>query len=359
MRTLKRFINNCVIIVILSLILLGCEKQGANSSIEPVSKSDFYLDTIVDIRIYDSIDNVDEVFEQAFNRIGELENILSVHIEGSDLYKIKESAGINPVEVSDETLYVIEKSIYYSQISNGYFDITAGPLIDLWRIDPPTGYVPTQKELDIALNKINYKDIIIDKNNSTVMLKEKGMIANLGAIAKGYIADEVKKVLIDNGVEHAIINLGGNVMLLGDKPDGSDYSIGIQDPSSDRNSYLGLIKISDYSLVSSGDYERYFIQDGKKYHHILNPFTGYPADNEIRQVTIISSTSLACDSLSTTTFLLGLEEGLKLLENLEGVEGVFITSDNQVVLTSGIGDSFVFDEHNYGSTYTVIKNTTN
>ncbi|MFZ7131407.1 MAG: FAD:protein FMN transferase [Eubacteriales bacterium] len=343
-------------LISLMLFLMGCSPSTDDKN-DFVSESNFYLDTIVNIKIYNPTDKTEEIFDKVFNRIEVLEKTLSVHIKGSDLYHIKENAGIKPVKVSEETFFVIEKSIHYAEISQGCFDITTGPLIDLWNINPPEGHVPTQEELKDVSNIIDYKKIVLDKDNLTIFLEDKGMIANLGAIAKGYIADEVKKVLIENEVERAIINLGGNVLLVGDRSDGSDYSIGVQDPLSDRGAYLGLIKSKHNSLVSSGDYERYFIKDGKKYHHILNPFTGYPADNELMQVTIISHNSIDADALSTTTFLLGLDKGINLIEEMDNIEGVFITKDHKIYLTSGIQDKFVFDEEDYGQIYEVIKNT--
>jgi len=330
-------------------------KEKENDIGEFVSKSDFYLDTLVDIKIYDPNEDSEAIIDKAMARIDELEKLLSVHIENSDLFNIKENAGIKPVKVSDETLYVLKKSIKYAQLSNGHFDITTGPLVDLWAIDPPNGHVPTEEELKETLPKIDYKKIIIDEQNKTVMLQDKGMIANLGAIAKGYIADEVKTVLLDNGVKHGIINLGGNVLLVDNKPDNIDFKIGVQDPSSDRGAYLGLLNAKDISIVSSGNYERYFEVDGKRYHHILDPFTGFPTENEIQQITILSKKSIDGDGLSTTGFLLGLDGAMNLIESLEDIEAIFITVDNKIYLTSGVGEQFVFDEANYSDKYEVIK----
>ncbi|MFZ7121301.1 MAG: FAD:protein FMN transferase [Eubacteriaceae bacterium] len=340
-----------LIILIISMLLFN---SCSNNAEELVTKSDFYLDTIVNIKIYDPNKNSELIIDKAFERIQQLEKMLSVHIEGSDLYKIQENAGFKSSVVSDETYYVIGKSCYYSSISQGHFDITAGPLIDLWRIDPPEGYVPSEDELEEVLSKIDYKKIIMDEEKKSIKLLEKGMIANLGAIAKGYIADEVKKVLEENGVEHGIINLGGNVLLVGDKKENTDFKIGVQDPSSNRGEYLGLIHGDDVSIVSSGDYERYFTVDGKRYHHILDPFTGFPADNEIKQVTIISEFSIDGDALSTTTFLLGLEKGLDLINSIKGADAIFITKNNEIHVTSGIVDEFEFDEENFGDVYEVI-----
>lgn len=339
------------------MTITGCSDKKSNEGLEQeyVSKADFYLDTIVDIKIYNPDKKSQEIIDKAMERIAVLEGILSIHVEGSDLWNIKESAGIKPVQVSKETIEVIKAGIKYSEYTNGIFDITTGPLVDLWSIDPPNGHVPTEKELETTLPKINYKNILIDEEKSTVFLKDKGMIVNLGAIAKGYIADEVKEILVENDVKSAIINLGGNVLLVGGKSDHSPFKIGVQNPDSDRGAYLGVVDARDISVVSSGDYERYFEVEEKKYHHILNPITGYPADNELRQVTILSKLSVDGDGLSTSTFLLGLKDGMKLIENMDDVEGVFVTKDHKIYITSGIKDSFVFDETNYGKDYILVK----
>lgn len=348
----------CILAIITTLFTIaGCTDNQNNQGVQQkyISKTDFYLDTVVDIKIFNPDSKSEEIIDKAMERIRALEEVLSIHIEGSDLWNIKENAGVKPVEVSKETIEVVKASLKYSDYTNGLFDITTGPLVDLWAINPPSGHVPTEEELQIALSKINYHNMIIDEENNTIFLRDKGMIANLGAIAKGYIADEVKEILVENGVKSAIINLGGNVLLVGGKPDNGGFKVGVQDPGSDRGAYLGVIDAKDLSIVSSGDYERYFEVEGKRYHHILNPATGYPADNEIRQVTILSKLSVDGDGLSTSTFLLGLKDGMELIENIDDVEGIFITKDNKIYLTSGISDSFVFDEINYGEQYTVVK----
>ncbi|QSX08964.1 FAD:protein FMN transferase [Alkalibacter rhizosphaerae] len=336
-----------ILVVLVSMMLTGC----GNNNVESISDNEFLLDTVVSIRLYDVPEEKSELIDRSFDLIEELENQLSVHKDGSDLYNIKINAGIKPVSVSEHTIKVIQRSMDYAKITEGKFDITAGPLIDLWNIQPPTGHVPTQGELEAALTKIDYRKLVIDEDKQTVFLKEEGMIANLGAIAKGYIADVVKEFLLEEGIEHAIINLGGNVLLVGGRVDGTDFRIGVQDPDATRNTYLGVIKTSDASLVSSGDYERYFEQDGIRYHHILDPDTGYPSDTEIRQVSIVSPLSVDGDALSTTLFLLGLDQGLALIESMEGVDAVFVTHDHKVVVTEGLKDHFEFNDDEYSEIY--------
>ena len=321
-----------ITILILIFINTSCRRQE-----EIISDRAFALDTLVEIKLYQyeggRLD--DSIIAGAFGLISSLEDTLSVHVEGSDTYYLKENAGIAPTQVSEITYKVIQDSLKYSELTGGLFDVTTGPLIDLWAIDPPYGHVPTQQELDAVLPLIDYRDIEF-LQDSTIELKKEGMIVNLGAIAKGTIADEVKDYLIDRGVKNAMINLGGNILLVGSKLGGNDFSIGIQDPNDDRGRYLLIVHINDEALVSSGDYERYFEQDGKIYHHILNPETGYPADTNIKQVTIVAPESEMADGLSTSVLLLGLKDGIALVESLEGVEAIFITKDNRIYVTDGL-----------------------
>lgn len=174
----------------------------------------------------------------------------------------------------------------------------------------------------------------------SVKLRNKGQAIDLGAIAKGYAGDEVKRILTNNGIDTAFVNLGGNVVTIGTKLDGSPWRIGIQNPLDERGSHLAIIEIKDRAVVTSGNYERYFIEDGKKYHHIMNPKTGYPAEEGIISSTIVSDSSIDADALSTSLYVMGLEKGLSLIEKMENVEAVIITDDNKVYITAGLKDSF-------------------
>jgi len=319
------------IISVLVLSLAGCG-GGAPSY---VSRNAFLLDTIVTIKIYDQ-DVPETVWDDAFGEIERLDALLSAHTEGSDTARINEAAGVSPVTVSLETMDVIEKGIEYSRMTGGLFDITAGPLISLWAINPPEGHVPTETELAETLPLIGWQDLEIDEAQSQVYLARVGMAVDLGAIAKGYIADKVKETLAADGIEHAIISLGGNIQLIGDTP----YGIGIQDPDQGSGVYLGRVTLTGMSAASSGDYERYFEENGVRYHHILDPVTGYPADTGLRGVSVIAPHSVDADALSTAVFLLGPEAGMALIEGLSGIEAVLVTDDREVLLSSGLEENF-------------------
>jgi thiamine biosynthesis lipoprotein len=224
-------------------------------------------------------------------------------------------------------------------MSEGAFDCTVGPLVALWGIKESGGHYPSETELADALSLVDYHDVLVDERG-LVMLKNVGMRVDFGAIAKGYIADRAKELLVGKGVGSAVLDLGGNIVLIGSRLDGSPFRIGVRDPLGGGGDYLGTFSVSDTSLVSSGSYERYFTHEGKEYHHILDVNTGFPADNELLQVTILSSSSVVGDGFSTTAFLLGLERGFGLVSETEGVEGIFVARDKKVYVTAGVGDEF-------------------
>ncbi|MCD6435572.1 MAG: FAD:protein FMN transferase, partial [Clostridiales bacterium] len=311
--------------------LFGC------SNSKPYSKSDFLLDTIVTVTLYD---NNPELFESIFSIIRDYENVLNTHHKDTEIYMLNQSAYNHPFQMSDTVYEIITKSIEYSKLSDGYFDISIEPLVALWDINNSydTPIIPNNSDILNTKNLVNYKNIIIDKHKLSFV--KEGMSIDLGGIAKGYIADCVVKQFKEKGIKSAILNLGGNVYVHGTKPDGSLFKIGIQDPDKDRGEILGTIALHDTSIVTSGIYERFFELDGEIYHHIINPFTGYPENNNLKSVTIISKSSLDGDALSTSLFLLGLEKGLDLAESLNNIDAIFVDKSNNVYTTSGIESTF-------------------
>lgn len=312
--------------VLMVLSIAGCEQQA-----EPVSKTGILMDTVVTITLYDKSDPA--LIDLAFDEITRLETLLSVTKEGSDLARLSEAAGKAWVEIAPETEEVLLMAKEYTVLSNGHFDITAGPLIDLWNIHDREGHYPTQDELNEVLPLIDNDSLQVE--NGKAFLSRAGMKANLGAIAKGYIADRVKELLEEQGVQRAILDLGRNILLIGGKSDDTGFGIGVQDPNDEQNVLIGAVTVSDKSVVTSGTNERYFIYEGKTYHHILDPFTGFPAENGLSSVTILSDSSARGDALSTTCLLLGQEKGLELIESLEGIEALFISDDGTVTESSG------------------------
>lgn len=296
------------------------------------------MGTVVDVTIYDS--NDEKILDRVFEKVKELEKTLSINENGTLVDEINAEAGIKPVKVDDDTYNIIKKGIEYAKLSNGLFDISVGPIVKLWNIGLPEAKVPTQDEINEKLPLIGYEDIELNENDKTVFLKRTGMMIDLGGIAKGYTADVISNILTEEGVKSAIINLGGNVFTHGKKVNGDEWRVGIQNPFSDRGDIVGSITTSNKSIVTSGIYERYIEKDGIKYHHILSPKTGYPYENEIAGITIISDTSTDGDALSTSVFAMGVEDGMKFVNSIDGIDAIFITKDNKVYITDGIRSVF-------------------
>lgn len=344
---LKKLINHSITLAFSAVIFLtGCSSQSSSLESSPLSKQNFVLGTVARITLYDH--QSDELLEQAFSKLSELENTLSINKTNTLIDKINENSGIAPVEVDEETYSLIEKGIHYSELTSGAFDITVGPLVKLWNIGFADFKVPTATEIAETLPLLNYEFITLDPTNHSVYLEKKGMQLDLGGIGKGYAADEVASLLKENGVEHAIIDLGGNIFALGDKPGNKLWTIGVQDPFNPRGKSLGTLQVANKSLVTSGIYERFnTAEDGTRYHHILNPSTGYPFENEISGVSIISDSSTDGDALSTSTFALGVKEGLAFIESLDGIDAIFVTTDKKVYLTSGVKEQFKLTNSEY------------
>ncbi|SCY65845.1 FAD:protein FMN transferase [Alkaliphilus peptidifermentans] len=330
---LKPVSKAIALIIVVAIFLTGC----GTKELQSFQKDEFVLGTRGQIRVFSTSQRRgNATIGKAFTRIREIENTMSTSIEGSDVYRINKNAGKSPVQVDPETLKLIKMGIEYEEITGGVFNIVLGSLIDLWGIGKDWQKVPPQQEIEEAKRHININDLeIID---SSVFIRDSKMLMDLGGIAKGYAVDEAVRVLKNDGVESGFINLGGDIYALGNKPDGTPWNVGIQNPIIGKTNAIARIALADQSIVSSGDYERYFIEDDQHYHHIIDPETGYPSTNELVSVTIVSETATDGDVLSTAAFVMGLEDGLSFIESLENIEAVFITRDRIVYTTSGIKD---------------------
>ena len=309
-----------------ALLLTGC--SGAKSSTQTdqdLTYTDMLFDTVIKIQI---LDPADESILDGLKKLCEkYDTMFSATNTDSELYKLNHANG-QPFTVSSETANLIQEGIHYSELSGGAFDLTIEPVSALWdfKADKPT--VPSSDAIAQAVSHVDYTKVDIQDNTVTLEDPEAGI--DLGAIAKGYIADQVKTYLKKQGINHAIINLGGNVDVIGTKPDGSKYNIGIQKPFDESGEAITSVQLKDQTVVTSGIYERYFKKNGKLYHHILDPRTGYPCENKLYSVSIITDSSTKADALSTTCFLLGYEKGMELIQSMDGVEAIFITDDEKV-----------------------------
>ncbi|MCW6061150.1 FAD:protein FMN transferase [Clostridium sporogenes] len=329
-----KHVNIFLLCIFLSLALVGCNSKPE----EPVFRETFLMGTIVNIKAYGK--NADKAVQASVDKISDIENKMSVNISTSEVNKINKNAGIVPVKVSKNTLDVVKASLIYSEKTKGSFDITVEPLVALWGIGTDKARIPSKDEINNALKLMNYKDVVINEKESTVMLKRKGQAIDLGAIAKGYTADELKKVFLNYNISSAFLSLGGNVYVLGNKTDKTPWNIGVQNPLNPRGNQLGVVSVSNKSIVTSGNYERFFEKNGKRYHHIFDTKTGYPAEKGLISVSIISDKSIDGDALSTSVYTLGLDKGKQLIESLKDVEAVFVTNDKKVYITSGLKDNF-------------------
>lgn len=326
------------ILLLLSFIIILTFCGCANTK-EPISISTTYFNTFITITIYDSDDT--SLLDQCVDYLEYYDKLFSLTRKDSELYQLNSSYLPNePISVSEELGFLLQKGMEYTQNSEGAFSICLSPLTTLWNFTASSPVLPTKEQLEAALENISYKDF--SYQSSTAVFKREGMGIDLGSISKGYIADKLKEFLLSRGVESALINLGGNILCIGNKPDGSNFTIGIKEPFSDGSQLLGTLSIKDKSVVSSGIYERCFTLNDKLYHHLLDTKTGYPIENNLTAVTIISPLSIDGDALSTTCFALGLEKGLALLESLPEIDGIFVDKDGNLYYTKDFMETYHF-----------------
>ncbi len=313
------------------------------------SRTEFVLGTVCSIKLVQGGD--DKTLDDVFARLRAIDDRMSANKDGTEIAAINKAAGLagpgGAVKVSDDTFYIISKALEYAKLTDGAFDPSVGPLVKLWNIGSEGATVPPAKSVAAAVKLIDWKKVALDAEAKTVRLAGTGMRIDLGAIAKGYAADECSRILHAHKVKAAIVDLGGNVLVFGRKKDGSPWKIGVQNPETNRGDYLGIVTGFDMTVVTSGIYERYFMQDGVRYHHILDTKTGFPVDNGLKSVTIITKSSIDADGLSTSVFALGLEKGFALVKSLKGVETVIIDTANRVWLSPGAGKVFRLTNKDY------------
>ena len=317
------------IILVFLVFLTGCGNSG--EELPRAEDNAFLMDTLVQMRAHG--ENAEIAVEESMERIREIENLMSKTIETSDIYRLNNNPETE-LEIDNQSMNVLKKALEYAELTAGDFDPTIGALVELWGIGTEDAAVPEQAEIEAALANTGYNYLDLADNKAEIT--KAGVKIDLGGIAKGYAAEEVKKVVQKHNIKHAFVNLGGNVLVIGDKVDGSPWKIGIQDPREGRGSVMAVVDAVDKTIVTSGNYERYFEEDGKLYHHILNPKTGYPAENNLLSVSIISENSFDADALSTAVYVMGLQKGIKFIEKMENVDVMFITEELDVYLSSGL-----------------------
>ncbi|WP_298845287.1 FAD:protein FMN transferase [Clostridium sp.] len=337
--------NSLIIMIALIFIILILIFITGNNKKSYILREFYSLGTSNQLKVYGK--KAIKAIEESIIKVYEIDNKMSVFKEDSEILKISINAGNKPQIVSNDTYYVIQKAIKYCKLSKGAFDITIKPIVTLWGIGKEGQQIPSSNEIKEKLKIINYKDVVIDKNDKSIFLKNKEQEIDVGGIAKGYAADEVKNVMVKNGIKSALINLGGNILALGTKIDGTPWSVGIQDPFKTRGEFVLTISVINKSVVTSGNYERYFEVEGKRFHHIINPSTGYPSESDIVGATIISDNSIDGDGLSTGVYIMGVQKAIKLIEEIEGIDAILITKSKEIYVTSGMKGKFEITSHEF------------
>lgn len=312
---------------------------------EELTRTDFVLGTACTIRLLEG--GTQATLQEAFSRLQAIEHRMSANKDGTEIAAVNEQAGKKPVKVSDDTFSVISRALEFAKLSGGAFDPSVGPLVKLWNIGSGNEKVPAKSAITAALSLVDWRKVELDPQAKTVLLKQPGMRLDLGAIAKGYAADVVASILEKHKVKAAVVDLGGNVLVFGAKKDKSPWRVGVQDPESSRGEYLGIVTGTQMTVVTSGVYERYFMENGVRYHHILSTATGFPIENGLLSVTIIARSSIDADALSTSLFALGIEKGMEMLRQFPGVYAIFIDEAHKVYLSPGAGKVFTLTNKKY------------
>lgn len=331
-----RFLSAAVLALLgttAALLLTGCQSASLSKASEPIQRTDFLLNTFVDIKIYDSNDS--SLLDGAIEICKDLEARFSRTMASSEIYQINHrSAEEQSFTLSKEASELIGIALNYCEISDGAFDITIEPVSSLWDFTSGEAILPEADLISDAVSRVGYENLLLEGDTLTFLSPDTTI--DLGAIAKGYIADQIREYLKASGVESAVINLGGNVLCIGEKPNGTPFKIGLQKPFAQTSETFATLNIDNMSVVTSGVYERHFELDGKNYHHILDPSTGYPYENGLISVTILSDHSVDGDGLSTTCFSMGLNDGLALLNSMDGVYGCLIDEDYHIYYSDGM-----------------------
>ncbi|RKX93575.1 MAG: FAD:protein FMN transferase [Spirochaetes bacterium] len=330
-----------IILLLLVLALSGC-RRGEKSFI---SDTHFALGTVNTVKIPGA--KAEKLIQGCFDILDSVEEKMSPNLGNSEIGAVNVNAGIKPVKVSNDTFAVIKKGLEIAALGDGYFDITIGPVVSLWGIGTDSAHVPGNSELKKALSKVDYHKVLLDEEMQTVYLKDPGMSLDLGGIAKGWAADRIQNFLVSNGVERGIINLGGNVLVIGSKTVKDPWRVGVQNPEDSRGSYIGIIEADNKAVVTSGKYERYFVENGHRYHHIFDPFTGYPVENDLISVTIVATESVVADAFSTLVFVLGRKRGMALIEEVPFVDALIVNKEHSVYTSRGLKKIFSLTDKSY------------
>lgn len=328
---MKKIVFLCMMYMLI-MGITGCSwKQNQNMA--EYSESFFAMDTYMTFTAYGM--DAEAAVLAAEDKIRELEALWSVTDENSDIYAVNHSAG-QTVTIDQKTAELVSFALDMAEKTNGVLEPTIYPVLTAWGFTTGENRIPTEIELAGLLDKVGYEKVKLNENQ---IQTEPGSMIDMGAVGKGYAGDEAAQVLRERGITAALLDIGGNIQAIGTKPDGSDWRVGLKDPFS--GNVLGIFQISDMAVVTSGNYERFFVgDDGKTYGHIVDPATGRPVENGIASVSVIASDGKLCDALSTALFVMGLEQAKEYWRQHKDYEMILIMEDGNIYLTEGIRDSF-------------------
>ncbi|MFV0314418.1 MAG: FAD:protein FMN transferase [Anaerotignum sp.] len=356
-----KIIRVFLVLVVCIFFASGCveKREQAQQMIEKYSEDDlhemttFAMDTIMQFTIYD--ENGEQFLIDAEQEIRRLERLFSVTIEESEISNLNQNAGQGSIAVSEDTFKILQRGKEIGELTNQSFDIAISPIVKAWGFTTDAQkHVPAEETIENLLLLTNADDLVLDQDETTAELLQVGMAVDLGGIAKGYTSDTITALLKEKGVTSGLFSLGGNISAIGTKPNGDKWKIAIENPI-DANDYVGLLEVEDTSVITSGGYQRYFEENGKRYHHIIDSKTGYPANSGLISVTIICDDGAKADGLSTALFVMGLDQAVDLWRSSTGFECVFITEDGKVIATEGAADFFTFEGRDNDFVYETIK----
>jgi len=352
-----------VAVLLLPLLLAGCRQS-------PEPQIELALGTVCIVNLYE--DGTDRLYSRIFSRIREIDRRMTdfppIGDEPpSEIIRIAEFAGIRPVEVGPDLIDVLRRALHFAELSGGAFDPTIGPLSKLWFRENPENAVPSREAVDSALSLVNWRDLEIDVEAGTAYLRRPGMSLDLGGIAKGYAADEAARLAAEAGVRRAVIDLGGNILVVGWLQRGSGtlarlfsrqvkvekpWRVGIQNPLGERGEVVGVVGVNDTSIVTSGIHERFFEAPDeagnlRRFHHLLSTKDGFPAETGLLSVTVVAEDSMDADAVSTALFTLGYDRGMAMLENLPGIEAIFVFANRDVRITAGLEGIFTLTDRDF------------
>ncbi len=305
---------------------------------KPAVGTSFLMDTVVEYKLYGK--NAEQAKLAIEQTLSGFENQVSRYINGSEIDQLNRNAGISPVAVSQDTFELLSRCLAYGKLSEGVFDITVAPLTQEWNVTAEHPKVPSEQAIDNLLRLVNYQDLVLDFQTETAYLEHKGQAVDVGGIAKGYACDLTRKTALDYGITSGYVSIGGNLMVIGEKPDHQPFKFGVRDPRGSANDYIGIVTLPDSTMATSGDYERYFEQDGVRYHHILDPKTGWPARTDLMSVSVVTPDGAYADFMSTYLFIKGKAFALEHLNSLDcGL--IVVDKDRNVYVSESLKDSFV------------------